>query len=67
MDAKRWDERYAGPASVDFLVTLEDLTRELAGLEFLHAAELERDVHEGSFHTGRAAVVQVVARKPAAG
>ena len=55
-----------GPASADFLMSLEDLTRELAGLEFLHAVELERDVHEGSFHTGRAAVVQVVARRPEA-
>ena len=53
-----------GPASADFLMSLDDLTRELAGLEFLHAVELERDVHEGSFHTGRAAVVQVLARKP---
>lgn len=53
-----------GPASADFLMSLEDLTRELAGLEFLHAVELERDVREGSFHTGRSAVVQVVARKP---
>ena len=56
-----------GPASAEFLMSLDDLTLELAGLELLHAVELERDVHEGSFHTGRAAVVQVVARKPVAG
>ena len=47
------------------LVSLDELRRELAGLEFLHAAELEREVREGAYHTGLAAVVQLVARKPA--
>lgn len=53
-----------GPQDPDMLVTLADLTRELDGLEFLIGRELERDVREGAFHTGRASVVQVVARKP---
>lgn len=52
-----------GPSSVDLLLTLEAVRAELAGLEFLHAVELERDVQEGAFHSGRSAVVQVVARK----
>lgn len=52
-----------GPPTADLLPTLHDLKNELAGLDFLHAVETERDVVEGTFHTGRAAVVQVVARK----
>ncbi len=39
-------------------------TDELEGLESEHAVELEREVFEGKFHTGRAAVVQVIAYKP---
>lgn len=53
-----------GPPNEDMLMTLADLRQELRGLMFEHAVELERDVIEGSLHTGRGAVVQVVARKP---
>ena len=53
-----------GPSTTDMLMTLEDLRTELKGLNFIHARELERDVVEGKFHTGRGAVVQVVAVKP---
>jgi SAM-dependent methyltransferase len=52
-----------GPPSPEMMVTLADLTAELAGLEFLHALELERDVREGAYHTGLASVVQLVARR----
>ena len=53
-----------GPASVDLTMTLEALQEELSGLEFIHAVELEREVIEGSGHTGHGSVVQVIARKP---
>jgi SAM-dependent methyltransferase len=52
-----------GPRSVDLLVTADMLRAELAGLEFLHLEELEREVMEGRGHTGLSAVVQLVARK----
>ena len=52
-----------GPPSVDMMPTLHALKQELAGLEFGYAMELERDVHEGLLHTGRGAVVQLVAHK----
>jgi SAM-dependent methyltransferase len=52
-----------GPPSPEMLVSLDDLTEELAGLEFLHALELEREVREGLYHTGLASVVQLVARR----
>lgn len=55
-----------GPENPDMMPTLADLRRELPGLDFTHAAEIERDVTEGRYHTGRAAVVQIVARRPPA-
>ncbi len=53
-----------GPPVAELLYGLDDLTEEMEGLEVEHAVELERDVLEGKFHTGRAAVVQVIAYKP---
>ena len=53
-----------GPPVAEMTMSLDDLRYELEGLEFRHAAELERDVVEGRFHTGVGAVVQVVAVKP---
>lgn len=52
-----------GPKDAALLMTLSALREELAGLELLVGREIEREVHEGSGHTGRAAVVQVVARR----
>ena len=52
-----------GPKDLALLMTLATLREELAGLEFLHAVECERDVIEGTGHTGHGAVVQVVARR----
>lgn len=52
-----------GPKDVNLLMTAEALRSELAGLEFEIIRELERDVTEGPTHTGRGAVVQVLARK----
>lgn len=53
-----------GPQDVDMTMSLVQLETELAGLVFEHAQELEREVIEGKFHTGKGAVVQIVARKP---
>jgi len=53
-----------GPRDLELLVTLEDLRAELDGLHLEYAVEIERDVTEGRYHTGRAAVAQVVAVKP---
>ena len=52
-----------GPASADLTMTLAQLREELAPLEFVHGVEVEREVREGSGHTGLGAVVQVIARK----
>lgn len=52
-----------GPRDPALLPSLSCLVTELEGLELLVAHELERVVIEGSGHTGRAAVVQILARK----
>ncbi len=52
-----------GPSAPELTMTVEALRGELAGLELLHAVELEREVVEGPGHTGSGAVVQVIARK----
>lgn len=52
-----------GPKDPDMLASLATLSVELTGLEFSHAVEVERDVREGKYHTGRAAVVQVIGRR----
>jgi SAM-dependent methyltransferase len=54
-----------GPRDVALLPTLAQLRSELSGLDLRHACELERDIVEGDGHTGRGAVVQVVAHRPA--
>lgn len=54
-----------GPKDPALMPTLATLREELPGLEFVIGREIERDVHEGGGHTGRSAVVQVLARKPA--
>ena len=52
-----------GPKDPELLPTLAGLRAELAGLDLVIARECERDVVEGTGHTGRAAVVQVLARR----
>ena len=53
-----------GPPVVELMMDAETLRVELAGLEFLHLQECEREIHEGAFHNGLGAVVQLVGRKP---
>jgi SAM-dependent methyltransferase len=55
-----------GPKDPDMLPTLAELTEELAGLEFVHAQELDREVREGAYHTGVASVVQIIGVRPPA-
>ncbi|HYX72242.1 MAG TPA: class I SAM-dependent methyltransferase, partial [Nitrososphaera sp.] len=52
-----------GGNSADVMQSKETLRLELAGLKFRHLMELERDVIEGSYHTGIGAVVQAIASK----
>lgn len=60
---RQLEYRTGGPQDAALTMQLEDLEREFAGLEFEHALETEREVLEGKYHHGHAAVVQLVARK----
>lgn len=53
-----------GPKDPDLLLTADELAEDFTGLEVLLCREIEREVVEGSLHTGMASVVQLVARKP---
>jgi SAM-dependent methyltransferase len=55
-----------GPQDPDMMVSLAGLVEELAGLEFVHALELDREVREGAYHTGVASVIQVIGLRPLA-
>ncbi len=55
-----------GPSRPELLYSADLLREDFSDLEILHLVEIERDVTEGILHTGRAAVVQLLARKPAA-
>lgn len=61
---EQMDYDTGGPKSLDMLMSREELLQELAGLDFIHAATLVRDVKEGRGHTGLASVVQILAVKP---
>lgn len=50
-----------GPKDPSLMPTAELLADELSGLRFDRLLEVSRDVVEGTGHTGRAAVVQVIA------
>lgn len=53
-----------GPRSVDMLMTAAAVREELAGLDIIVAEEKLREIHEGKFHGGASAVLQVIAKKP---
>jgi SAM-dependent methyltransferase len=55
-----------GPPEPSRLFDLSSLESEIAGLDFILAREIERDVSEGSGHSGAGAVVQLVGRRAAA-
>ncbi len=47
----------------EMFMALAELERELEGLDFVLAQETERHLHEGKYHQGLSAVVQVVAQR----
>ncbi len=52
-----------GPADSELTMTAELLSKELEGLHFRRLIEQEREVIEGTHHTGTGAVVQAIAIK----
>lgn len=67
LEAYRPDQlkyKTGGPPTAEFMMTLQGLEDELKGLNFDYGVELDRDVVEGKFHTGKGAVVQIIGVKP---
>jgi SAM-dependent methyltransferase len=52
-----------GPRNAELLMTLAGLKEELAPLTMDIGREVEREIHEGPFHGGRSATVQLVAAR----
>ena len=61
---RQLEYRTGGPPTAELMMRLDELEEELAGLAFDIAEEIDREVHEGSGHEGKSAVVRVLARKP---
>lgn len=53
-----------GPPTALLLASMEQLQQELHGLQWQHAWAGARQVVEGLYHTGEAAVIQLVGTKP---
>lgn len=56
--------RTGGPPTAELMMTLPEIRAELAGLTLIHGEEKLREVHEGRYHDGMSAVLQVIAAKP---
>jgi len=54
-----------GPKDLDLLPTLGTLKQELEPLDWEISQEIERELLEGRYHNGKAAVIQMLGRKPA--
>lgn len=52
-----------GPMNVDMLYSKDELAEDFKPFDQLEISETVREVHEGAFHHGKAAVVQVVGKK----
>jgi SAM-dependent methyltransferase len=52
-----------GPKNLDMLPSLSTLQQELTDLQWEIARGLERELAEGRFHDGKAAVIQILGRK----
>ena len=62
---RQLDYGTGGPKNPDVLFALDVLRTELRGLELAIAHEIDREVHEGRYHDGTAAVLQILGfRRP---
>ena len=52
-----------GPKDVDLLMTAQKINEEFSRCTPILLREVERDVFEGKYHTGKASVVQFIGRK----
>lgn len=55
--------RTGGPPVLEMLYEPADIRVQLEGLHLLRCEEIEREVHEGKYHRGRASVLQILGRR----
>mmetsp|Transcript_43054 Transcript_43054/g.107739 ORF Transcript_43054/g.107739 Transcript_43054/m.107739 type:complete len:212 (-) Transcript_43054:171-806(-) len=60
---KQLELKTGGPPTLEMLFTSEMMAEDFKGLKLERNEMLERDVVEGKFHTGKAAVIQVIGVK----
>jgi len=53
-----------GPKELAMLSSLSELREQLSGLDLVIAREADREIHEGPFHAGASATVQIVGVRP---
>jgi 2-polyprenyl-3-methyl-5-hydroxy-6-metoxy-1,4-benzoquinol methylase len=63
---RQLEYRTGGPPQLEHLYTRDLLEAAFAGLEQLELREYEAEIHEGSGHHGRSALIGLVARRPRA-
>jgi len=61
---KQLEYKTGGPPVAEMTMDSATLKAEFSGLEFIELNELEREIHEGQFHHGMGAVIQMIAYKP---
>lgn len=52
-----------GPSTPELFPSIDELTSELEDLEVQHLVEIERELEPSPFHKGKAAVIQLIAKK----
>ena len=60
---RQLEYRTGGPQTVELLVDLDTVKKELLGLRFERAVETVREIHEGVYHSGPGSVVQILGFK----
>jgi hypothetical protein len=52
-----------GPKSLDMLLVIKELEKELLGLRIVHSEDKDIILDEGDYHQGKASIVPIIARK----
>ena len=60
---KQLEYKTGGPSVSGMMMDSHTLKDELVGLELIYLKETVREIHEGEYHNGEGAVVQLLARK----
>jgi len=60
---RQLDYDTGGPKQAELLMDLDVVKPELHPLKLRHSVETERDIHEGRYHNGKGAVIQVIGVK----